>query len=647
MGRSRIARIPVVVLLLLIGPAALWRCMAATSDEHVTFDLVTSKWTVADNGTWAVDSEVTLRAPKVNPSHVVRMPMSWSGSTEKLEVVQARVDKPDGHSVTLGDDAIREDPLTGDADFHEFSDERRLIITFPDVDPGDLIVVRTHRDVFKPRVPGGFMAAVVLDRSVGWEETNFTISVPADMPFLYQTRGFDHSSELIKDRMVHYFHSPKVGVPANEVTVLGDFDRLPRFAVSTFRDYDEFGKAYASVLLPHAQATPAIAALAAKLTEGMQDQLDKARTLYDWVRDNIRHVPMPLEHSRPDPNDADQVMTKGYGDDKDHAVLLYALLASGGIPAEFVLLNSTNDATIADPPNIRPMNHLILFLPSLEVYINSTIPTAPFGILPFGELGKPAIHLGGSGLARRAIPMPPSGATMARLKTDVTLGADGQVSGTTTTSGRGAFGIWLRSMARTFGENDASAAITLLRQHGTPGTGTFSFNSPNAPGDDFTVRGTFHLANQAALLRGGFFTPWTGLRLLPRPGDILGGPMFLPDLRKQEPTFCYSGIESEELSITLPEGRVPGGLPADTTIDSDLVRYRSHWSMTGQRVTVSREFQSLGLGPVCQGLAREEMADVMAKVRADLLNPLGIRQDALPGPAIGFEPSTDDATLSR
>ncbi len=267
---------------------------------------------------------------------------------------------------------------------------------------------------------------------------------------------------------------------------------------------------------------------------------------------------------------------------------------------------------------------------------------APFGILPFGELGKPAIHLGGSGLARRTIPMPPSGATMARLKTDITLGEDGQVSGTTTTSGRGAFGIWLRGTARAFGENDPAAATTILRQHGTPGTGTFSFDPPNAPGDDYTVRGTFQLDNQAALLRGGFFTPWTGLRLLPRPGDVLGGPMFLPDLSTREPTFCYPGIESEELSITLPKGRVLGGLPADTTIDSDLVRYRSHWSMTGQRVTVSREFQSLGLGPVCQGPVREDMADVLAKVRADLLNPIGIQQDSLPGPAIGFAPARQD-----
>jgi len=303
------------------------------------------------------------------------------------------------------------------------------------------------------------------------------------------------------------------------------------------------------------------------------------------------------------------------------------------------LLNALNSATIADPPNIRPMDHLILFLPTLNLYTDSTLRVAPFGILPFGELGKPAIHLGGSGLARRAIPIPPSGATRAELKTEMTLGDDGIVSGTSRTSANGAFGIWLRSAARSFGENDPAAAITLLRQHNTPGTGNFSFDPPTSPGDVYTVRGTFQLQNQSALLGGGFFTLWTGLRILPRPGDVLVGPMFLRDLAKTEPTFCYPGIDSEKLSLTLPNGRDLGALPPDLSIDTELTRYRSHWSLKGQTVTVEREFQSITPGPVCEGQMREDMAAVVAKIRADLSNPVGIRQDKLPATPDTIDPA--------
>jgi hypothetical protein len=606
------------------------RCFAAPPDNQVTFDQVISKWTVAPDGSWVVEADVTMRAPKDNPSHVVRMPATWSTSTEKLEVVQARIDKPDGRSIILGGDAVREDPPVGDQYFHEFSDEDRLVITFANTDPGDLLVLRMRRDVFRPRVPGGFMAAPVLDRSVGWEETNYTISVPADMPFHFETRDFDHDSELMKDRMVHYFHAPKVPMPPREVTMLGSFDRLPRFAVSTFRDYDEFGRAFASVLLPHARVTPEVAALADTLTDGLHDQPSQVKALFGWVRDHIRHIPVPLEESKPDPHDAAQVIANRYGDDKDHAVLLCALLAAKNIPAEIALLNVSDDATIAEPPNIRPMNHLIVFLTSLNTYVDSTSPVAPIGVLPFGELGKPVIHLGGSsGLARRRIPIPPSLSTRADMKTDLTFAADGTVSGTTTTTARGAFGIWLRNAARGFGDDPSTAAVTLLAQHDTPGTGTFSFDSPTAPGDEYKVTGTFQLQNQSALLHGGFFAIWTGLRILPRPGDFLGGPMFVQNLRKDQPTFCYPGLQTEELSLLLPPGRVLGGLPDDVKIDSDLVRYRSHWTEDGQRVTVTREFQSLVRGPVCDGVTRDEVAEQLAKIRADLVSPVGIRQDQI------------------
>ena len=92
-------------------------------------------------------------------------------------------------------------------------------------------------------------------------------------------------------------------------------------------------RAYAPVFTSHIKVTPAVITMAAKLTGGKTDKREQARALYLWVRDNVRHVPIPLEESKPDPNDAEQFMTKRYGDDKDHVVLLSALLAARGIPS--------------------------------------------------------------------------------------------------------------------------------------------------------------------------------------------------------------------------------------------------------------------------------------------------------------------------
>jgi transglutaminase-like putative cysteine protease len=622
--------------------ACLMKCgFAAPPDNQVTFDQVASTWTVARDGTWVVDAEVTIRAPKDNPSHIVRVPLVWTDTIETLTVIQARVEKPDGRKVIVGGDAIREDSATGDRYFHEFSAQRRLLITYVDIQPGDLLVFHTRRDVIHPRVPGGFMAAVVLDPTVGWTDTNYTISVPSDMPLLTDTRGFEHQSEIRNDRTLHYFRSQKDLPSSREIAVLGEFDRLPRFAASTFKDWDAFARAYAAVLLPHAKVTPAIRAMAMKLTEDQKSPKEQARLLYEWVRDNVRFIPIPLEESRPEPHDAEQVMTKLYGDAKDQAVLLYALLAARDIAAEIVLLNASDSATIAEPPVMRPMNHLIVYLPRFDIWLDSTTGIAPFGILPLQELGKPAIHLGGSGPARGTIPIPPSTENHAEMKTEATIDANGEVSGNTRTTAGGSFGVWLRGAARSFGESDmdkTSAATMLLRQRGTPGTGAFFFDAPASETQDYSVNGTFHLQNKLSLLHGGFFAPWSGLRILPRIGDVLAGPLLTRDIKATEPTFCFPGKQREEISLTIPAGRELGTLPEDNVIDTDMVHFRSHWALDGRRATVTREFESIAPGPICEGPVRAAMAGVLTKIRADLNNLVGIKIDSIMPNAAG--PST-------
>ena len=130
---------------------------------------------------------------------------------------------------------------------------------------------------------------------------------------------------------------------------------------------------------------------------------------------------------------------------------------------------------------------------------------------------------------------------------------------------------------------------------------------------------------------------WTGLRILPRPGDFLTGPLIMKGLAANAPTFCYPGTQRETLILTLPEGREMSAVPKDLVIDTALVRFRSHWEVEGRRVTVTRAFVSNVAGPVCEGMVREQLNAVMPKVRDDLLNQVGIRLNLAAPPAGAME----------
>ena len=154
------------------------------------------------------------------------------------------------------------------------------------------------------------------------------------------------------------------------------------FAVSTFRDYDEFGKAYAAVLLPHAKVTPAVTAMAAKLTEGLHDPARPGAAL---VRLGARSYPL---HSDPAGGEPARPARRRAGDRRNVTATtrIMSSCCTRCWRREAFRPNSCcstppNDATIADPPNIRPMNHLILYLP--ESATSTSIPRLP--VAPFGD----------------------------------------------------------------------------------------------------------------------------------------------------------------------------------------------------------------------------------------------------------------------
>ena len=627
--------------LLVLAIALLTALPAWAAGPPFTFDLVHATWTVAADGSAVVESEVSIRIGKDASISIAEIPLTWSASVERLEVIQAQIEKKDGRIMPVPPLAIREDPLKGDQYFHEYSDQRRLVITVRDPEPGDRVAIRTRREIFRSRVPGGFMTAPVQSPTVGWEETSYSFSLPAGLPVRFETRGFEHIAEVIRDREFHHFRSPPARPTGPDQGILAPFDRLPRFAISTFPDWNAFAEGFAGLLMPHTVVTPELRALAVRITSGLLTPRDQAHALYDWVRDNVRGVAVPIDESAPDPHDAAAVMERRHGDSKDIAVLLYTLLAAKGIPAEFVLLNAADATTLAAAPNLRPMNHMILFLPGLDVYADATSGVAPFGVLRFRALGKPAIHIASKSPLRR-IPIPGPQSTHTEMKTSARFDLDGTISGTTVTTARGAFGEWLRAAARNFSTGSPEAAvITLLRDHGTPGTGGLTYDPPGTPGEDYAIRGNIQIMNQSSLLRGGYFAPWTGLRILPRLGDFLGGPLWNRRLKATDTTFCYPGSQREELSLTLPEGRSLSSLPNDTDIDHDLVRFHSRWKLDHQTVTVTRTFVTTVPGPLCEGETRARMDAALTIIRADLNNQIGITIQPSPGKPSPGKPSPE------
>jgi Transglutaminase-like superfamily/Homeodomain-like domain len=84
--------------------------------------------------------------------------------------------------------------------------------------------------------------------------------------------------------------------------------------------------------------SPELKAQADDLTKDATTDVAKAQVLYQWVARNIRYVSLSFGTGRYQPHYAAEVLTNRYGDCKDKATLLEALLDAEGIHSSTALI---------------------------------------------------------------------------------------------------------------------------------------------------------------------------------------------------------------------------------------------------------------------------------------------------------------------
>jgi transglutaminase-like putative cysteine protease len=534
-----------------------------------------------------------------------------------VTVVEAYTLKADGRRLDVPADAIRTQLAPGVPNVPIYGNLRQVVLVLPDVAGGDVVALTLRRTTIQPLFPGQFTATYLFAPALPWDDAAVTIDVPDGMTLRTEAFGPTGSVERGDGRTVHRWHwrAPAKAGGRSPIALL---DRAPRIFASTFADWPAFSATYAALAGPQAAVTPRIRAIADEVTAGAADRREEAARLYAWVVRRVRWVAIHVGNGSWVPHAADTVLTNGFGDCKDQATLLIALLRARGIVAEPVLVHLGQTYVLSGPPTITAFDHMIVYLPEWDLYADTTSGGA-FGMLPWALDGKPALHVNEAGAAPGRIPAVTAEAATTSLRTRATLGTDGVISGETVTEASGPFATDLRARGRTImAQGAARAAAEQLRTLNATGTGTFVPPAADDLGPDHRIEGRFTLAARPELLEDDSFLMPTGLRLLPRPGDVLVGRLADRDIPATTPTPCHAGIQTEALSLALPPGFRPKRLPRPRTVDDDAFRFESRWSFEEGIVTVHRRFMSRVAAPLCEGVVRQRTAKLLDDVRRDL-----------------------------
>ncbi len=154
--------------------------------------------------------------------------------------------------------------------------------------------------------------------------------------------------------------------------------------VPEFKSWSDVSRWHTNLSASQADITPEMAAKVRELTNSAATEYDKVRALGHFVQ-QIRYVEIAMDLSHNGgyrPHSAEKVFTKQYGDCKDKANLLRALLKSAGMSSYLVAIYS-GDRTFVKKEWASPwqFNHMILAIQVSDAVKAPTVISTPVGRL--------------------------------------------------------------------------------------------------------------------------------------------------------------------------------------------------------------------------------------------------------------------------
>jgi transglutaminase-like putative cysteine protease len=545
--------------------------------------------------------------------------ITYSTSVERAEVLEAYTRKADGRRVEVPKANYQLDINKGrEADSPAFSDRTSLSLIFPDVAVDDTLVLKVKVTDIEPMFPGHFSVTERFSRMGAYDDVKIRFEAPASLWTQHAATEMTESASETRDgrQIVEWtWKNPRPARSKRRDYSAYDADKEPGYSYSTFRGYGEIAEAYGARARPKAQVTERVRTLAEEITRDIQAPREQARALYEWVATNVHFAGNCVGVGAVVPREQSFVLDNKMGDCKDHATLLQAMLAARGIVSTQALVNSGSSYRLPKVPVVSMVNHVIVYVPSLDLYLDSTSDSTPFGMLPMGDADKPVLLVDGY---RDGVRTPPllGEANRQLARTEVTIKPDGSIAGSVQVSVKGNFAVGGRNRLRNVSAQDRDEMLKqMYRRNNKRGFGKLESDDPKPLLDSFKYKVTFETEE---------FTQ------VPGPGAFTIQPLYLTEaslhslgsMTEEEPeaeeTACMGGTVIEEYVYRLPKGMKVLAVPKNVSAQSSLATYRSTYALKAGTLTVKRELVDRTGRNVCPVSMQREFAAFARKVAADL-----------------------------
>ena len=331
----------------------------------------------------------------------------------------------------------------GEPWYRIYYDTRALVVVFPDLEPGDVVELRwriddvAHRNLFADYY--GDMTFLQSFSPIAHEE--YVLITPKSREFYFNEpalRSLRHERTEDGDRRIDRYVANDVPAIRSEPGMPGFTEIAPYLHVSTYRTWEDVGHWYWGLIQDQLYADESLQRTVRELVAGKTELRDKVVAIHDWVVEHTRYVGLEFGIHGYKPYRVPQIVSRGFGDCKDKASLLYTMFRAAGIDAHVVLVRTRRNGRINDlPASLAVFDHAIAYVPDLDLYIDGTAEHSGITELPQMDQGVTVLHVWPEGSELRRTPVLPAERNRRERNLDVRLAADGSatVRGTETVTG--------------------------------------------------------------------------------------------------------------------------------------------------------------------------------------------------------------------
>jgi hypothetical protein len=534
----------------------------------------------------------------------------WFNANSKLNYLHAWSIGPDGHEYAMKDNEFVEHGLSGGGILYD--DARVKVAEPPARDVNAVIAYEYEQHVPFYESEDSFD----IQESIPKREQRYTLILPAGWE--YKTSWHQHSAVeptvtrdpttgdhvewVVRDEPALDMHDILDAPSAKGLRARGVISYFGGGQPRASGDWNAIGAYIQKLDEDRALPAPELTAKAQELVAGKTDFADKVQAIGEFVQQQIRYVAIEIGIGGLQPHNASEIFHYRYGDCKDKATLLAAMLASVGIHSTWVYVDTERGYMTPEAPSFSG-NHAIAAIQLPDGYESSKLhsvvtaksgkrflifdPTweyTPFGVLESNLQGSYGILVDGKDSQLIAFPVLDPSLNLIARTAHFKLAEDGSLKGDVTVRRDGDIAAYWRSVYHEASEKDQRRELE--RALGSD-LGDFTLGPATAENTDALTK-EFVQQYEVSVPQ---YARSEGTLMLVRP-RVLGSDSFAIDrkIRTYPVELGETRTVKDDFDVDLPEGYTLDEIPEPVSVDMGFAVYTSRTEMHGNTLHYAREY---------------------------------------------------------